>query len=63
MIEKIKKFFKRLKLRNKQRKINAKYESEGLSDEVLQLQVMLNTERYELDIEDETERIYGKYVQ
>ena len=58
-----KKWLKRLQLRYKQMQINRKYKSDGLTDEVLEMQVALNTERHELDIDDETERIYENFVQ
>ena len=54
---------KRKELQDKQQVINKKYKKEGLTDEVLEMQVELNTERHKLDISDETKRIYKNFVQ
>lgn len=54
---------KRAELQDKQKIINKKYKKEGLTDEVLDLQVELNTERHRLNISDETKRIYDRFVQ
>lgn len=54
---------KRAELQDKQKIINEKYEKEGLTDEVLDLQVELNTKRHKLNISDETKRIYDRFVQ
>ena len=54
---------KKKELDERQKVINEKYEKEGLTDEILDLQVQLNTERYELDITDDTQRINGQFVQ
>lgn len=47
----------------RQQEINKKYEKEGLTDEVLELQVQLNQDRNKWDISDPTKRIYENYVQ
>lgn len=47
----------------RQKEIDVKYEKEGLTDEVLELQVQLNQERNRLNISDPTKRIYENYVQ
>lgn len=56
-------FIKKVNLRNRQRYINRKYAKEGLTDEILDLQVQLNKERNELDIMDPTEEIVDGFVQ
>ena len=56
-------FIKKVNLRNRQRYINRKYAKEGLTDEILNLQVQLNKERNELDIMDPTEEIVDGFVQ
>ena len=43
--------------------INEKYEKDGLSDEVLETQVQINSIRHILDIHDETEELYEEFVQ
>lgn len=58
-----KRFLKTIELKYKQKYIDKKYKKEGLSDKVLELQVQLNTERHELDITDETQKIYEDFVQ
>ena len=52
MLDKAKVYFKKIQLKNRQRAINKLYEEEGLTDEVLEAQVELNTLRNELDIPD-----------
>ena len=47
MIDKIKRFFHKIQLKNKQKHVNKLYERDGLTDEVLNLQVQINQERNE----------------
>lgn len=54
---------KRQELAERQKEIDALYEKEGLTDEVLEAQVKLNQLRNELNIEDERNRIYENFVQ
>ena len=49
----VEKFLKKINLRNKQRIVNKKYREEGLTDEVLEMQIEINTERYLYDIPDD----------
>ena len=51
----LEKFIKKINLRNKQRIVNKKYREDGLTDEVLEMQVKINTERYLYDIPDDSE--------
>lgn len=53
----------RVQLRNEQRVLNRKYEKEGLTDEILNKQIEINKRRHELDIADESKRVYGNFVQ
>lgn len=53
----------RAKLQKLQQAINDIYAEEGLSDEVLELQVALNKLRNKHNISDETNRIYEEFVQ
>lgn len=59
----IKKFFKIISLKNKQKHVNKLYERDGLTDEVLNLQVQINQERNEYNITDDSEKIYKDFVQ
>ena len=51
----LEKFIKKINLRNKQRIVNKKYREEGLTAEVLEMQMEINTERYLYDIADDSE--------
>lgn len=57
------KYLKEIEFKNRQKAIDKKYEEEGLTDEVLELQVELNQDRNKWDISDPTKRIYENYVQ
>lgn len=50
-------------LDEKQQIVNQLYETDGLTDEVLNMQVDINAMRHEYDLVDESELIYDKYVQ
>jgi len=51
----LEKFIKKINLRNKQRIVNKKYREDGLTDEVLEMQMEINTERFCYDIPDDSE--------
>ena len=53
----VEKFIKKINLRNKQRIVNKKFEEEGLTAEVLEMQREINTERYLYDIPDDSEMV------
>lgn len=53
----LEKFIKKINLRNKQRIVNKKYREDGLTAEVLEMQMEINTERYLYDIPDDSERV------
>lgn len=57
------KYMQAVNLKNRQRVIDRKYKEEGLTDEVLALQVALNEERHRLDISDEDDRVFDRFVQ
>lgn len=63
MMDKAKRYLKHIQFKNKQRVIDKKYEEEGLTDEVLDLQVELNQARHEHNISDHNKRIHENYVQ
>ena len=46
-----------------QKRLNKKFDKEGLTDEVLEAQVKLNTVRNTLNIHDMMEEVYEEYVQ
>ena len=50
-------------LAKKQKEVDKLYEEHGLSDEVLDKQIAINKLRYAHDIPDESEKVYGDYVQ
>ena len=52
-----------IKLSLQQKQINRRYKKDGLTDEILDRQIALNTKRHELDIPDGSKKINGKYVQ
>lgn len=51
----VEKFIKKINLRNKQRIVNKKYREDGLTAEVLEMQIEINTERCIYDIPDDME--------
>ena len=56
-------FLRKIHLFNRQKALNRMFEEEGLTDEILQEQILLNRERNELDIEDPSEADDDGYVQ
>lgn len=63
MTDKIKRYLKKIGLKNRQKRINKKYEKEGLTNEILQEQVEINRLRNELNIPDDNEKVYEDFVQ
>lgn len=63
MLDKAKRFLKSIQLKNKQKNIEKRIAKEGLTDELLEAQVKLNQERNKHDIPDESEFVYGEFVQ
>ena len=63
-MDKDEKFKLIINIRNEQRVLNRKYEQEGLTDEILNKQIELNTLRNEHDITDDLEeKLYEDFVQ
>ena len=63
MTDKIKRYLKKIGLKNRQKRINKKYEKEGLTDEILNEQLEINKLRNELNIPDDNEKVYEDFVQ
>ena len=63
MLDKTKKFFKSIQLKNKQRAVTKEYERDGLTENVLEQQVQINTERHELDLPDSDNFVFDGFVQ
>ena len=63
MLDKPTKFLKVIQLKNKQRVINKKYEKEGLTDDVLEKQIEINSIRHELDLPDKDKFFHENFVQ
>ena len=57
------KFIKQIQFKNRQRQINKKFKENGATDEVMQLQIELNTERNRTDISDPSKKVHKNYVQ
>ena len=51
------------RLNELQDQCNKLYAEQGLSDEVLDLQIRINKLRFENDIVDESEKVYEDFVQ
>ena len=58
----LKKFIKPV-LDEVQKELDKKHEENGLTDEILELQIRLNKIRHISDISDETKQIHEEYVQ
>lgn len=63
MMDKPRRYLKKIGLKNRQKRINKKYEKEGLTDEILNEQVEINRLRNELNIPDDQEKVYKDFVQ
>lgn len=51
------------KLNELQKKADKLYKENGLTDEVLDLQIKINKLRHEHDIPDDNEKVYDDFVQ
>ena len=56
-------FIKKIQYKNRQRTINKKYKQDGLTDEVLDMQLELNKDRHENNISDSSKSPYGPMKQ
>jgi len=63
MLDKAFKVYKKYNLRNRQRKLNKEYAENGLTGEILNEQIKINSERNEHNIVDEEEIVYDGFVQ
>ena len=59
----IRKLIRKHKLNKKQKEVNKLYEQDGLTDEVLDMQLEVNMMRNKLDIPDPKQRVYKGYCQ
>ena len=60
---KAKQFLIKLQLKNKQRAVDKKFKADGLTDEVLDLQLEINQLRHNHGISDGSNRVYENFVQ
>lgn len=51
------------KLDEQQKEINKEYEEKGLTDELLEKQIQINTTRHKENMPDTTKNIYKNFVQ
>ena len=63
MFKSIKRIVYKPILDRKQEKVKKLLEEEGFTDEVLEKQLKINRKRTALDLPDESELVYEKYVQ
>ena len=63
MLDKAKRYLTKIQLKNKQRTVDKLYKKHGLTEEVLEKQVEINTLRSELDLPDASEFVYENFVQ
>ena len=63
MDDNVKKVQLKVQLNNMQRAVNKEFEENGLTDEVLEKQLQINSLRNKYDFVDETEKIYEEFTQ
>lgn len=63
MMDKIKKVYYTVNVKNRQRKVNKDFKENGLSDELLEEQISINQLKHEHDIVLKEDKIYEDYVQ
>ena len=54
---------KKVHIKNKQRFVDKRFAEEGLTDEILSMQIEINMMRHELDIADGEHVIFNGFVQ
>ena len=59
----IRNLIRKHKLNRKQKKIDKLYKKDGLTDEVLDMQLEVNAMRYEYKIPDPNQKVYQEYSQ
>lgn len=62
-LEKIKRINLKRSIDRKQEEINMKFKNEGLSDEIIMEQIILNKKRNKHNISDDNEKLYKRWVQ
>ena len=62
-MDKIKKVYYTVNVKNRQRKVNKDFKENGLSDELLEEQISINQLKHEHDIVLKEDKIYEDYVQ
>ena len=63
MLEKEKRVYYKIQLKNKQRVVKREFEKNCLTDDVLDKQLEINKLRNKYDLHDETEEVYEEFVQ
>ena len=63
MMDKIKKVYYTVNVRNRQRKLNKDLKENGLSDVLLEEQISINKLKHEHDIVLDEDKIYENFVQ
>lgn len=63
MIDKVKKVYYTVNVKNRQRKINKDFKENGLSDELLEEQISINQLKHEHDIVLDEDKIHENFIQ
>lgn len=63
MLDKAKRYFRKVQIRNRQRIVDRRFAEEGLTDEILDLQIEINKLRHEFDISDSSNSVFDDFVQ
>ena len=63
MIDKVKKVYYTVNVKNRQRKINKDFKENGLSDELLEEQISINHLKHEHDIVLDEDKIHENFIQ
>lgn len=62
-MDKIKKVYYTVNVKNRQRKVNKDFKENGLSDELLEEQISINQLKHEHDIVLDEDKIYENFIQ
>lgn len=63
MIDKVKKVYYTVNVKNRQRKVNKDFKENGLSDELLEEQISINQLKHEHDIVLDEDKIHENFIQ
>lgn len=63
MIDKVKKVYYTVNVKNRQRKVNKEFKENGLSDELLEEQISINQLKHEYDIVLDEDKIHENFIQ